>query len=221
MKTKKIGELLRERRESHRLTIEQVARLTHIKSEYVLAIEANEFEALPPAVYVKGYVRSIAHVFGVEVEPLLALLRRDYKETDVGVLLPHGLSARRRLTLWHGTFRWPALLVGSMLVTIAGYILIQWLISQRPPLLIVDDFSQLQEISPTAEITGRTSPEAIVLVNDQPAALRPDGSFSYQLQLEQTGLVTIKIEARDQRGKSSVLERSLRVQPIPATTDQP
>lgn len=216
MKTKKIGELLRERREAHRLTVDQISRLTHIKSEYLHWIETNEFARLPPAVYVKGYVRTLAHVFGVEPEPMLALLRRDYKEDYAGVLSAQEQSSRRRPQLWHSSTKWSALFVGALLLTISLYIFGQWFLSQRPPLLIVDNFAELNEMSPTTVLTGRTSPEAIVLVNDQPAALRPDGSFSYELQLEQTGLVTITVEARDLRGKSTVLEKSVRIIPNPA-----
>lgn len=213
MKTKKIGELLRERRESHRLSIDRVAQLTHIKSEYIRLIEENRFEALPPAVYVKGYIRSLGEIFGVEVEPLLALLRRDYKEAETGVLYQQNTGLRRRTALWHGSTKWSALLVIAVLGTIFAYVIVQWLFSQRPPQLVVDSFAQLTEITPDATLVGHTSPEAIVLINDVPVALRPDGSFSYQLQLEQTGLVTIKIEARDQRGKSTTLERVVRIVP--------
>lgn len=213
MKTKKIGELLREQRESHRLTLERVSRLTHIKQEYLRLIEENQFDQLPPAVYVKGYLRSIAQIFGVEPAPLLALLRRDYKESDAGVLQLQGISSRRRTSLWHGSIKWQAILVGAILCTIFAYVSTQWFLAQRPPPLVVDNFAELTEITPSTVITGHTSPEAIVLVNDQPAALRPDGSFSYQLQLEQTGLLTIRVEARDQRGKSTVIERSVRVVP--------
>lgn len=211
MKTKKIGELLRERREAHRLTIDQIARLTHIKPEYLQSIEANLFEALPPAVYVKGYVRTLAHIFGVEPDPMLALLRRDYKESKAGVLTLQEQSTRGRPLLWHSSTKWSVLLVSALLFTIAAYIVAQWLIALRPPKLIVDKFDQLEEITTTTTLTGRTSPDAFLLINDQPASLRPDGSFTYQLQLEQTGLVTIKIESRDLRGKSTVLERSVRV----------
>lgn len=222
MKTKKIGELLREQRESRRLTVEQVSRLTHIKPEYLSHIEANEFEALPPAVYVKGYVRSLAHVYGVEPEPMLALLRRDYRESSAGVLVEQGDASRRRTALWRGPIKWPAIFIGAIFCTISGYVLLQWVFAQQPPPLKVDDLASLTQIEATHVITGRSSPDVVVLVNDQPAALRPDGSFSYQLQLEQTGLVSIKIEARDQRGKSTIIERSVRVvqpesgQPAPA-----
>lgn len=218
MKTNTIGELLRQERESHRLSVEQVARLTHIREEYIQQIEANAFDQLPPAVYVKGYVRSIAQIFGVEPEPLLALLRRDYKEGDKGVLSTYSPLAKKRGGLWRGPIKWPAILAGGMLVTIAAYITAQWMIAQRPPPLAVEKLDELTEIASDMVIVGRTSPEAIVLVNEQPAALRPDGSFSYQLQLEQTGLVTIKIEARDERGKSTTIEKTVRVkQPLPSS----
>ncbi len=213
MKTKKIGELLREQRESRRLSIEQISRLTHIKPDYLRLIEENQFELLPAAVYVKGYVSSMARVFGVEPAPLLALLRRDYKESNTGVLMLQGDTSRRRVPLWRGSIKWPSITIGAILTTIFIYVLAQWLISQQPPKLVVENFAEMTVIEQNAIIKGRTSPEALVFVNDQPAALRPDGSFSFQLQLEQAGLVTIKIEAKDQRGESTILEKSVQVVP--------
>lgn len=213
MKTKKIGELLAERREAHHLSIDRVSQLTNIKAEYIALIERNEFDALPPAVYVKGYIRTLAEVFGLEPEPLLALLRRDYKESTLGVLSTQESGAKRRPVLWRGSTKWSVLLVGALIATTIIYVAVQWLVSQRPPILVVDSFSELSEIAQNSVLTGHTSPEAIVLINDAPVALRPDGSFSYPLSLEQTGLVTITIEARDQRGKVSTLEKVLRVVP--------
>lgn len=211
MKTKKIGELLSERREAHHLSIDRVSQLTHIKPEYIHLIEQNEFDGLPPAVYVKGYIRSLADIFGLEPEPLLALLRRDYKENTTGTLSMQEMGARRRTPLWRGTTRWSMVLVGMLVITIIAYVSMQWLVSQRPPPLVVENFSELSEVTPTTVLAGHTSPEAIVLINDVPVALRPDGSFNYALALEQEGLVTIKIEARDQRGKITTLEKVVRV----------
>lgn len=213
MKTKKIGELLAERREAHHLSVDRVSQLTHIKAEYIALIEKNEFEALPPAVYVKGYIRTLAEVFGLEPEPLLALLRRDYKESTLGVLSTQDGGAKRRPALWRGSTKWSGVLVGVLIMTTVMYVTAQWLLSQRPPPLVLDSFTELSEIAPNGVLTGHTSPEAIVLINDVPVALRPDGSFSYPLSLEQTGLVTITIEARDQRGKATTLEKVLRVVP--------
>lgn len=213
MKTKKIGELLAERREAHHLSIDRVSQLTRIKAEYIALIEKNEFDALPPAVYVKGYIRTLAEVFGLEPEPLLALLRRDYKESTLGVLSTQDAGAKRRPALWRGSTKWSGVLVSVLIMTTVMYVTAQWLLSQRPPPLVVDSFTELREIAPNSVLTGHTSPEAIVLINDVPVALRPDGSFSYPLTLEQTGLVTITIEARDQRGKVTTLEKVLRVVP--------
>jgi len=213
MKTKKIGELLAERREAHHLSIDRVSQLTNIKAEYIALIEKNEFDALPPAVYVKGYIRTLAEVFGLEPEPLLALLRRDYKESTLGVLSTQESGTKRRPVLWRGSTKWSALLVGALITTTIIYVAVQWLVSQRPPPLGVDSFSEMTEIAQNSVLTGHTSPEAIVLINDVPVALRPDGSFNYPLSLEQTGLVTITIEARDQRGKVTTLEKVLRVVP--------
>ena len=52
----KIGQLLRAEREKKGLTIEEVADALFIRKQVLRALESGDWDALPPAVYVRGYV---------------------------------------------------------------------------------------------------------------------------------------------------------------------
>lgn len=69
-----LGAVLAERRGERGLTIEQVASATRVRAEYLRALEADQAERLPAAVYAKGYLRTYARYLGLEPEPLVELL---------------------------------------------------------------------------------------------------------------------------------------------------
>ncbi|PFG73981.1 helix-turn-helix domain-containing protein [Tepidiforma thermophila] len=66
-----IGHTLREARERRGLTIEQVAQETRISPRFLEALEAEEFDALPAPVYVRGFLRSYANFLRIDPQPLL------------------------------------------------------------------------------------------------------------------------------------------------------
>ena len=54
--------------------------------------------------------------------------------------------------------------------------------------------------------------DAIVLVNAQPVALQADGFFNTELYFDIEGPTTITVKATDRRGKTSVVQKSIRVE---------
>lgn len=214
MKTKTLGELLVEQRGRAGLTIETVAAQTRVKLEYLQAIERNDFSGLPAAVFVKGFIRSYARVLEIDPQPLLALLRRDYKTTAHGTLLPQEIivTATRQPRL-PKTLR--LLLIGTIALAgvLGSYIGWQWLLLNRPPEIILTHPTELAEVESQFSVMGRTSANSTVTVNGQPVPLKPDGFFVAEVTLPKIGIATIVIEARDPKGKATVIERQVRIKP--------
>ncbi|MFT5587216.1 MAG: hypothetical protein ACI9VR_004824 [Cognaticolwellia sp.] len=71
------GRYLKSAREGRSMSLEQVSEETKIAVRYLEAIEANEVDRLPAAVFVRGYLREIAAVLEIEqgalVEGYMAL----------------------------------------------------------------------------------------------------------------------------------------------------
>ena len=67
-----IGQQLRQAREAHSLTLEQVAQNTHMRVHYLRAMEAGDFEALPSSAQARGFLRMYADYLHLESGPLLA-----------------------------------------------------------------------------------------------------------------------------------------------------
>lgn len=58
-------------REALAVTLEEIARVTRIRVPMIRALENRDFRKLPPAIYVKGYLKSYAETLGIEPKRLI------------------------------------------------------------------------------------------------------------------------------------------------------
>ena len=66
-----IGNLLREKRASLGLSIDQVAGATHIPSQFLEALENEEFDVIPGEGYVKGFLRTYGDYLELDPDPII------------------------------------------------------------------------------------------------------------------------------------------------------
>jgi cytoskeletal protein RodZ len=212
MKTKTIGEILREERLKHHLQLDELAQRTRIRKEYLQALEDNAFSLLPSATFVKGYIKTYANLFQINHQPLLALLRRDYKESAVGTLVPREFikPALKKRVMWPPVTM-AIIALGAVFLTLFLYIAAQWYNIQKPPKLELSAPKENEFVSAQINVAGDTVPDAIVSVNSQPVALQPSGHFETQVYLPREGIHILTVEAVDRRGKKSVIQRSIHV----------
>lgn len=214
MKTKTIGEILQEERERHRISIDELAKKTRIRTRYLRALEKDQYEQLPASTFVKGYIKTYGQLFGFDHQPLIALLRRDFKESAKGQLVPREFI--KPLLKKRPLFQRPVALVvlgfALLMMTIMGYVGVQWYKLSQPPEITLSAPEENAEVSARVVVTGRTEQDAVVTVNDQPVALQPDGFFQTEVFLSREGLNTLTVKATDRRGKTNTLQRTVRVQ---------
>jgi len=212
MQTQTVGDLLRSAREKAHFSLEDFAESTHIKLEYLIALEDNNFDALPAATFIKAYIRNYARLFKLDEKPLFAILRRDYEESVKGQLIPREFlyPQLKKKTLWspiHLIF----LSVMMVFIVFFSYALWQWFQLSRPPALVLIAPLEDAEVSSQIIFEGKTEANAILTINSAPIALREDGSFETELYLPQEGVNTVTIKASDKNGKSTILQRSVKV----------
>ena len=139
MKTKKIGEVLRDERRRRQVELSDFAQRTRIRHEYLEALENNQFEQLPAATFVKGYIKTYAREFGFDHQPLVALLRRDYKESAKGKLVPREFIKpvlKKQRTSSQVTV--VMVVLAAVFLTLIGYVGVQWYNLQKPPSLALN-----------------------------------------------------------------------------------
>ena len=77
-----VAEQLRASREARKLTIEQVADATKIRTDHIRALEDGNFERFPAQIYIRGSVKNYAAMLQLDVPQLLAGLDAELKGTE-------------------------------------------------------------------------------------------------------------------------------------------
>lgn len=213
MKSKTVGELLQLERARCGLSLAELAVQTKIKLERLQDLEADQLSNLPAAPFVKGYLRSCARVLGVESESLIAVLRRDYKESIQGQLVLRDHSQPMNAKWWSGrTFSWQAVVFAGLILALILYGLLQWYQLTRPPSLVVSEPDDQAVVANNIVVKGYTDPEMLLTVNQLPVALDADGFFQTTLDFADEGLALITVEAFDEQGRSTRIDKTVFVE---------
>ena len=77
-----VAEQLRTAREARKLTIEQVADATKIRTDHLRALEEGNFERFPAQIYIRGSVKNYAAMLKLDTPRLLAALDAELKGTE-------------------------------------------------------------------------------------------------------------------------------------------
>lgn len=72
-----IGTQLRQARDAQSLSLDQAAQATHIKVHYLQALEADQFDALPSAAQLRGFLRSYGDYLRLNSSNLITALEQD------------------------------------------------------------------------------------------------------------------------------------------------
>lgn len=213
MQTQTVGDLLRSAREKARVSLADLANHTHIKLEFLEALEDNDFDALPAATFVKAYIRNYARVFQLDQKPLLAMLRRDYEESVKGQLIRREVLAPRTIRkIFYSPIRSVALVAATVFVVAFSYAVWQWYLLTRPPVLILTTPAENDRVAARVLLEGQTSPAAMLTVNTMPVALQVDGSFRTEIYLPQAGANTITLKATDKNDRTTLVQRTVVVE---------
>lgn len=103
-----IGQTLKEAREKKGLTLDDLQQTTKIQKRYLIAIEAENFDALPGDFYVRAFIQQYAKVVDLDGDELLAQLEeKQGSKLKLRLLMKRRRGQRRsesnrrkRMTFW-------------------------------------------------------------------------------------------------------------------------
>src|SRR3989344_3879414 len=75
-----VGQILKEEREKKFYTLDEVEKVTKIRKELLQALEAGQYQKLPPPTFVQGFIKNYGRFLGLNSEKLLAVFRREFSE---------------------------------------------------------------------------------------------------------------------------------------------
>ena len=77
-----VAEQLRVAREAKKLTVEQVAEMTKIRTDHIRALEEGDFNRFPAPIYIRGSVKNYATKLKLDVPRVLNDLDAELKGTE-------------------------------------------------------------------------------------------------------------------------------------------
>lgn len=205
---KTIGKALKEVRVRKKYSRARLEEETKIRKEFIEAIEKEDWKALPEYPVILGFVKSMATTLKANPRQLVALLRRDYPPKKLSINPKPDVSDK---------FSWsPKLtfLVGVVIVMmlVLGYLGFQYTKFKSPPTLEVERPDEGEVVSQsTLLVSGRTDPQAVIKVNNQPVLVEEDGDFLTEIEVIE-GTEEIKVRAISRSGKETVVRRRIRVE---------
>ncbi len=205
----KFGEILSIQRKTKNISLKKAADKLLIKKEHLEALESENWQNLPEATFVKGYITTYAQFLGLDPQKILALYRREYDEAKYAKKSQHQPQDTKGHLITPVRVR-NAVFLAAILAFIL-YIAIQYSSIFSAPKL---DFAQPQDditVSvPVVEISGKVEKESTVSVEGEFVPVDADGNFSYRYNLKE-GRNVIEIIASKRLSPKSKVTRTVRL----------
>lgn len=112
-----VGTQLKQRRENHQLTIDDIAAKLRLNKEYITAIEESNFTKLPHT-YLKGYVRAYAKLLAVAEEDINIYLMNTNKSTSLKGWKV--FTSRKQISASNRLVQWITVAIFSTLIVLAA-----------------------------------------------------------------------------------------------------
>ena len=133
-----VAEQLRAARETRKLTIEQIADLTKIRTDRIRALEAGKFEAFSATVYIRGSVKAYAKALKLDEAQVLSALNEELKGIEKFSEPPPLVETRKTfldtLTLLWAKLNWKVGFAGIGIIAlgmVAGLSVLAWKHQQK------------------------------------------------------------------------------------------
>ncbi len=208
-KTESLGEIIKRAREIRQLSLAQAARLTGIKTDYLDAIENNEFYKLPEGLYKKNYVKKYAQFLNVE-KRIASQLESGFPERESEDPFVQKVVTRNKLIVFPNIVRNIAIVL--IFLTFFAYLVFYLRnILSAPDLEIIYPDKNLTTTEHNIVIEGQTSPLAEVRINGEEVLNGEDGYFTKEIPLKE-GLNSIVIKAKKKHSKENSVSRQILLQ---------
>lgn len=202
-----VGQQLKTRRQSLRLSLAQIELDTKIRGKFLTALESGNYDSLPNDIYSRGFVQHYANHLGLDGAKIAAAYAAERGGVEQGKTRAPQLDRPPRLVF---TGRLAALGgTGLAIIVVLAYLLWQFSALAGAPRLVVTSPSADQAITGSiVEIKGSTTPGSDVTVDGSPVLTDTDGGFSEKVSLH-NGVNEIRIESKSKLGKVSLVTRSI------------
>jgi len=210
----KLGEKLAKKRAALGYDIKETERATRIRAKYLEALEAGDYDKLPPDVFVQGFLKNYSTFLKLDQNKVIKLYlkERGLAENVKKVVAPAPVKPQKKTKPAKVIVTPKRITIGSIaLVFLALFIYIGWQVSiltAAPKLDISAPGDNTKTTEEATIVEGLTDPGAEVFINDVPIPVEPDGNFKERVSL-QSGVNLIKIAAKNKLNKTTQETRTI------------
>lgn len=205
-----LGEELRQARTELKLGIDEVARKIQIRKEYLLALEAEDYNLLPSGLYGKNYLKKYASFLKFSSQSINNFVKQLEFEYSNENPFSKKIIDRKHMLIFPRIFR--NILISLAVLACFLYLIFYFKNIIVPPYLEITNPTQNLMIRETnISIDGRTEPGAEVFINEEVLLINDDGSFSKVINLKK-GMNTVEINAKKKYSREKVEIRQILVE---------
>jgi cytoskeletal protein RodZ len=206
------GEKLQKHRAAKKYTIDKAARALSINARYLILLENDAYDKLPPDVYTLNILMNYAKLLDLNPHTVVDLYKKE-KSVYEKVHLRKENTRFKWLFAAVNFFLNPRFFKYSAFVIIIALVFtyIGWSINRiiAPPMLEIESPAANMIISENVvDVKGKTEKEVNLTINGRPLLSDQSGSFFLRLDL-QKGLNIIKIAAQKKHSKENVIYRKI------------
>lgn len=160
-----IGEQLKEAREQKNLTLDDIQATTKIQKRYLVAIEQNDFHALPGRFYARAFIKEYAIAVGLDANLLLTNFDEEKISSNNEETESYSrLKRTRKSKSVKGTSIFSYLPSVIVVLLIASILIVAWTLYQKSLTKPTGDSIEEQE---TDEIIQRQQDETEPIIDEQ------------------------------------------------------
>ncbi len=189
-----VGQILKEERERKFYTLDEIEKITKIRKELLIALEADEYSKLPPPTFVQGFIKNYAKFLNLDSEKLLAIFRREFSDRkNPPKILDSFANPLNKKRFKLTPSRVIVSVVLTLLVVFFLYLWFEFRFLSGPPFLeVIEPTDQLQSEVTAIKVAGKTNPEAKIDINNQQVIVDEMGNFVQELNLtESVTIITV------------------------------
>jgi cytoskeleton protein RodZ len=169
MAMSEFGAFLQRQREERQLSLDEIEEITRIRRKYLEAMEAGDWDRLPPGVYTRGLVKSYARAHGLSTA---SALRMYAKERPSEARLPEPQLISQPL-IRETRFSYEGILTAVVLVMALS--LFAWIVRNQIDLPAIGPGGSVAEVIATPT-SGTTTLDGLADGTPVPAAPTRDGA---------------------------------------------
>ena len=184
---------------SRSITSQKLAEISKVPERYVEALRAGNFEVLPSAPYVRGYLHKIAQVIGINPDEYWELYKKEVELRKSGA---QDILPGNRFSLTNISKGKVALFAVIFLLVVYGGFRFQSIVGA--PSLEVTNPNQATILTSleTIHVEGRVNPSNKLSINNESVQIDKEGNFRKEIRLEK-GINILEFKVRQLLGRET------------------